>query len=967
MNPSSVSSSTLDPRQLANAVLDWLRRLQVREAGYDQGGIRDPLDGRVAGEHYATTHFAWCCALRHAASPDTALREAAFAAMAFHLRTSRDQYAPGTWSYHWDFNNLASLETYLLLRREVTGTLDGAWQASLRTWKTNAHWAVNWVAMRALAHFKRFGLFGVAADRKAAGEWLAFVLASQKPDGGIEDVRGKSLPSQYHAYTACLLHRLMPAHPGVSRAVVLAARWLLAITGPDGESNALGRGQGQIFGYTCAAYLFRAAAALDPELAAQYRFAAQKTLERLARYQTGEGWWPLVLNRLPVERKAGWYDYHHLSVYNAFAAVWLTLAAALPLPPGPAEPPAPGIVWLKDSGLLAVRRERWFALFGAGREGAGYATEAGITPHQLHWEGQALYRYPLGPGPGKYGTLAQARGQEANCWSPLWRVGDLPWQAPTGADGTLSPGPGPNRWHLRLAREDAVWQRELVVGRHFLEARDELDLPEIPADSPAVTTRTHNFAWAADRPCELGTAYARDSGSGAVLRFWGGGPLAEAGTLDTAWGEIRILAAAGDGSPVRSGWRLRQGPARTRGRLPGIVCLSWDPWSPLWKRKQRLLFELARSGRSPRTLYVEPCTPLTGIIEDAKGLFRPQGARSRRCLRGSPVDMGHGFHLASPLWPWPGRRTFARLARANHRSWLGQLRRFVKRVRFPDGYVLWLYHPAQRDALDVLGDGAELVVFDWTDDWVRALPEDSAPRERQILEDNQRELLCRADVVFAVSQTLVKRAEVWCPEVHYLPNATDPEVFRPWDPSLPAHPLVARRPALVYLSQITERLDVALVRELALARPEWTVILAGPLVCSETLVAPLKGLFNVILAGPLPYQEAAALVSQADVCLLPHREDALTRTLDPIKLYDYLATGRPIVSTAVAMHQDMASLVRVASGSRAFIEAVESALAEPASAAELRCQAAKAHTWARRAGEAADLLERFFPEEASCV
>ncbi|MGE4535799.1 MAG: glycosyltransferase [Desulfovibrio sp.] len=959
--------STSDPHDLVTPLLSWLRRLQVREAGYDQGGIRDPLDGNVAGEHYAATHFAWCCALRHAARPDGDLLAAALEAMAFHLRTSRDAYAPGNWSYHWDFNNMASVETYLLLREAVPDALGEAWLASLHGWKINVHWAINWVAMRALAHFRRFGISGDAADRRVAGEWLAYVLGSQKQDGGIEDVRGRSLPSQYHAYTACLLHRLSPEHPRLTRAVVRAARWLLAITAPDGESNALGRGQGQIFGYACALYLFRAAATLDPPLAPQYRFAADRTMDLLRRFQTGEGWWPLVLNRLPVRRRAGWYDYHHLSVYNAFVAVWLTLAAALPLPPGPAAPPESGVVWLKDSGLLAVRRDRWFVLFGAGREGAGYATEAGITPYDLFWEGRPLYRYVQGPGPGKYGALAQDRGQEANCWSPLWRVGQGPWQAPTEAAGTLEPGAGPHRWLLRLERHSVLWQRELVLGRHFLEARDKLDFLDISPESRDVSIRTHNFVWAADRPCQMGPTYLRDTTGGVVLRLWGGGPLAGAGTFETAWGETRVLAAEGQDGAVRCGWRLRRGPARPGGRLPGIVCLSWDTWSSLWKRKQRLLFELARSGRSPRTLYVEPSTPLTGIVEDAWALVRSRGDRYRRCLYGKPVELGHGFHLASPLWPWPGRRTFPRLERANHRSWLAQLRRFVKHVRFPDGYVLWLYHPSQRDALDALGDDAELVVFDWTDDWLLALPGDYDPEARKILEDNQREMLCRADVVFAVSNTLTKRAKVWCPEVHCLPNATDPEVFRPREPGRPESPLMARRPALVYLSQITERLDVALVRAVALARPDWTMLLIGPVVGPETLVAPLRSLPNVVLVGPLPVKEAATLAAQADVCLLPHREDALTGTLDPIKLYDYLATGRPIVSTAVAMHRDLAPLVRVASGPRAFIEAVEAALAEPPGAAERRCRAARAHTWARRAGQAADVLERFFPKEASCA
>lgn len=964
-------------RALADDAFAWLWRCQRNASGYDQGGIMDALDGRVVGDHYATTHFAWGCALRHAAGPDPRLLEAARLAVAFHLRTSPDEYPPGNWAYHWDFNNLAFAETVGLLDSSLSEPVRTAWRAGLDAWKTNPHWAVNWVAMRALAHFRRYDLLGRPEDLALAEKWLAYVLDAQMGDGGIWDIKGKSLPSQYHAYTACLLHRMRPRHPGVAKAVGRAARWLLALTPSGGEMNALGRGQKQLFGYACAVYLFLAAIDLDPELAPNYRWAARAVLKRLADFQTSDGWWPLVFNRLPVEQRAGWYDYHHLSVYNAFAAVWLTLAAGLDDgSDSPAqgeallESPAIGTVWLKDSGLLAVRRKHWFALFSAGCQGDGYATEAGITPHHIEWQGHELFCGPLGPGPGKYGARAAGQGQEANVWAPMWRAEDGSWHAPSGAAGVLrSDGKAektekPGRWLLDLSVGDAIWRRELLLGRRFLEARDILTAPDASSGS---AVRVQNYALLADRPRESGGAFVRDIDSGAVLRVWGGDPLEQAGSLDVPAGRVDILASSGaSGAP--SGWRLRQGPGEEGGKLPGVVCLTWDPWSPLWKRKQRLLFEMASQGRTPKTLYVEPATSATQIVENIGGVLGgglpgATGERYRRCLAGRTKDMGHGFHVASPVLPWPGQRTFPGLERANRKAWLGQLRRLVRRMEFEDGYVLWLYHPSQVDALDALGDEAELVVYDWTDDWVAALPPDRSAEERRTLEARQRELLSRVDVVFAVSTALAQRAGQWCPHVHHLPNATDPEIFKPHDPVSPSHPLAVSRPLLVYLSQITERLDVDLVLAMAKARPHWTVALIGPVVCAADHVAPLERLANVVLVGALPYEEAAALTAQADVCLLPHTEDALTRTLDPIKLYDYLATGRPIVSTAVAMHPDLAGQVNVASGAEAFITAVEQALGEAPAAGAQRLLAARAHTWSARARQAATVLEHFFPED----
>ena len=80
------------------------------------------------------------------------------------------------------------MHLFCLLQREKDGPPDNLWIASLQGWKTNAHWAVNWVAMRALAHFRRHDLLGRQRDLQAAQGWLAYVLEAQKPDGGIEDV-----------------------------------------------------------------------------------------------------------------------------------------------------------------------------------------------------------------------------------------------------------------------------------------------------------------------------------------------------------------------------------------------------------------------------------------------------------------------------------------------------------------------------------------------------------------------------------------------------------------------------------------------------------------------------------------------------------------------------------------------------------------------------------------------------------
>ena len=276
--------------------------------------------------------------------------------------------------------------------------------------------------------------------------------------------------------------------------------------------------------------------------------------------------------------------------------------------------------------------------------------------------------------------------------------------------------------------------------------------------------------------------------------------------------------------------------------------------------------------------------------------------------------------------------------------------------------MLWLYHPSQLWVLDHLADRACLVVYDWTDDWVEAYPDHLPAGQKDELQQCQQILLERSDLVFAVSKALCQRASKFCDAVFHLPNATDPRVFKPLLPGQPLDPMIKGMPGpcLAYLSQITERLDVDLVADLAERRPAWQFLMIGPEVCAKGFLARLKQLKNIWFTGSLPYHEAARLLAQARVSILPHKVDRLTQTLDPIKLYDYLAVGNPVVTTPVAMNTALAPYVRVASGSDRFEAAVVASLEEGPSPKAERRAAAMAHIWERRRERAVQILERFY-------
>ena len=157
------------------------------------------------------------------------------------------------------------------------------------------------------------------------------------------------------------------------------------------------------------------------------------------------------------------------------------------------------------------------------------------------------------------------------------------------------------------------------------------------------------------------------------------------------------------------------------------------------------------------------------------------------------------------------------------------------------------------------------------------------------------------------------------------------------------------RPRLGYVGWITDRTDVDLLAAVARRRPDWDLVLAGPEYRGGLSESGLLACANVTYRGAVPYAEVPALLRDLDVCLLAHRDTPYSRSMSPLKLLQYLASGRPVVSTDVAGVERFRSLVTVARGPDAFVRGIEAALAEEGTdAAARRIAAASGETWDRR-------------------
>jgi|GEM_PF-657630 len=278
------------------------------------------------------------------------------------------------------------------------------------------------------------------------------------------------------------------------------------------------------------------------------------------------------------------------------------------------------------------------------------------------------------------------------------------------------------------------------------------------------------------------------------------------------------------------------------------------------------------------------------------------------------------------------------------------------------GTVLWL-NP--QDAVHMVGRmGESRVIYDITDDWTQFthFTDRKALLDRTIAEDAR---LCRkADAVIVCSKSLYESRKALCRDIRLIPNGVDaahyrcvlddhgplPEPCRNWP-----------RPVFGYTGSIhADRVDVTLVEAMTVAMKAQnmpgTLVLIGPVMLPAHQRHRLEATGRVIFSGPMAYRDLPQYMRAFDVCIVPHCMTAFVESLNPIKLWEYLAAGKPIVSTDVAGFRDYPELVRTARTAEEFVAQCRAAIAEGTEKSELRRAEAGKHSWRSRVDEIVDVM-----------
>lgn len=360
----------------------------------------------------------------------------------------------------------------------------------------------------------------------------------------------------------------------------------------------------------------------------------------------------------------------------------------------------------------------------------------------------------------------------------------------------------------------------------------------------------------------------------------------------------------------------------------GIVAFVPEEWGGLWMPRHQVLSRLSRYFH---VVWAEP----------------PHSWRESWLTRGAEADTFHEPDLSA-----------SGFVRYRPGIWLPQVYR-------PKAVGAWLESQRVKRAAALLRRrGCKTTVFYlWRPGFAHVLDaasynlscyhiddEYSFSALEHPLDEAEVQLIKRVDQVFIHSPALLERKGGFNPNTLYVPNGVDYAAFSsPHDE--PADLKAVPHPRLGYIGNIKTQLDFQVLYDLATRHPEWSLVLVGPrgyLGADADLVKKISALRNVYLLGNKLVAAVCAYPQHMDVCLLPYAMNNYTKYIYPLKLHEYLASGRPVVATPIRSLESFGHVVALARNLSEWEESIRAALSPTATqvdSVEERRKVAQKYEW----------------------
>jgi glycosyltransferase involved in cell wall biosynthesis len=380
----------------------------------------------------------------------------------------------------------------------------------------------------------------------------------------------------------------------------------------------------------------------------------------------------------------------------------------------------------------------------------------------------------------------------------------------------------------------------------------------------------------------------------------------------------------------------------------GVLALVQHRWSNLWQPCNHVLTRLARYFQ---VVWMDPGHQWSDVLFHREILHVP--SHSSR----------PGFVVYKPEFWLPDVNRVRSLGDWSFRQRLSHARRILVRAGCRK-IILYVWRPQFGAALaDVPHD---LSCYHIDDEY------SFSPVDIPIPEEELR-LLSTVDHVFIHSPALLEKKGKINPHTSFAPNGVDYDAHAqpaPEPPDLADIP----HPRIGYCGHLKRQMDWPLLLDLTEHHPEWFFVFVGASNAHPEITAYVEQLSrhpNVRFLGAKTVDELAKYPQHFDVCIMPYRIDDYTHYIYPLKLHEYLASGRPVVGTPIRSLQLFADVVRLAQNPEQWSSAIAEALS-PAETSPQRCSArqavAKQHDWESLVYQIAQTMaQRLGPEYSRCI
>ncbi len=384
-----------------------------------------------------------------------------------------------------------------------------------------------------------------------------------------------------------------------------------------------------------------------------------------------------------------------------------------------------------------------------------------------------------------------------------------------------------------------------------------------------------------------------------------------------------------------------------------VVFWKQNDTSIYGRRQDMFLKYLQRTGRFGRIVHFDsPISP--GTLTRTYLASTGRADQRRLVVRQTLNRLAHRRDDDNLI-----HRTFLYGAKRGSQTFLrsrSEYPEYVKAVLAKHGVgnrltVFWVYPtndhlPGLLDALS-----PDLVVADVVDDnstWHRP-----GSHQHGVIERNYRDIVSRSDVVLANCAPVAERMGEFTADVHLVPNGCETPEPGPRGPR-PSELRGLVGPVIGYVGNLSDRIDIELLDDLARARTDWHFVFVGSAHLDQSILR-LDRHPNVHFVGVKPYEEAKRFIRYFDVALIPHLDNEMTRSMNPLKAFVYCAEGVPVVSTPIANMYELGDLITVAKGVDGFLDAIEDVLAGERQ--EVDVDALAPHTWERRVEQVITLID----------